>query len=133
MSSAKGTSTNKILPAIAILIVLDGGVLLGQNPADTPEAVYRPGHGVTAPKAFYMPQSEVSDKARKENISGSVLLTMVVTAEGKVRDIKVIKGLGEGLDQQLIEAVRTWRFEPGTKNGRPVAVELSTRIMVRPN
>jgi periplasmic protein TonB len=129
MSTTKRPLGNKVLLAIAFLFLFDGATLLAQDPADKlPEGVYRPGHGVTAPKPFYTPQPEYSEKARKQKINGSVMLMMVVTEEGKVRDVKVIKGLDRGLDKQAIAAVSTWKFEPGTKDGKPVAVQLSVEV-----
>jgi len=93
--------------------------------------VYEVGNGVTAPKPTYTPNPEYVDRARKEKINGSVVLSMIVTAEGKVRDVKVIKTLDRDLDKQAVAAVRTWRFEPGLKNGEAVAVLLKTEVMFR--
>ena len=130
--STKRHLGNKILFAIAFLFVTNCAALLAQDPADKlPEGVYRPGHGVTAPKATYAPQPEYTDKARKQKINGTVVLTMVVTEEGKVRDIKVTKSLDRGLDKQAIAAVSTWKFEPGTKDGKPVAVQLPVEVDFR--
>jgi TonB family protein len=56
---------------------------------------------------------------------------MIVTAEGKVRDLKVTKSLDKDLDKQALAAVSTWRFEPATKDGKPVAVHLSTAVTFR--
>jgi TonB family protein len=49
-------------------------------------------------------------------------------AEGKVRDVKVIKSLDPGLDKQALAAVRTWKFEPATKDGKAVAVHLKAEV-----
>jgi TonB family protein len=132
MSTSKRPLGNKVLLAIAFLFLLDGATLLAQDPADKlPEGVYRPGQGVTVPKARYSPQAEYTDKARKQKINGLVVLTMVVTEEGKVRDVRVTKSLDRGLDKQAITAVSTWKFEPGTKDGKPVAVQLSVEVDFR--
>jgi len=53
---------------------------------------------------------------------------MIVTAEGRVRDVKVTKSLDEDLDKQAVSAVSAWRFKPGTKDGRPVAVRLRAQV-----
>jgi TonB family protein len=132
MSNAKRVLTDSVLLATIFLFLITGSALFAQDPLDQiPGGVYRPGHGVTAPKPFYTPQPEYTDKARREKINGSVVLTMVVMADGHVRDVKIFKGLDEGLNKQAIAAVRTWRFKPGTKNGKPVAVELSTEVTFR--
>ena len=53
---------------------------------------------------------------------------MIVTPEGNVRDPKVTKNLDTDLDQQALAAVAKWRLEPGTKDGRPVAVRISAEV-----
>ena len=55
------------------------------------------------------------------------MLAMVVGPDGKPRDIRIQRGLGMGLDQKAIEAVQQWRFQPATKDGRPVAVQISVK------
>jgi protein TonB len=132
MSTTKRVLSNNAFLAVAISFLISGAALLGQDPGDKlPEGVYKPGQGVTAPKATYAPQPEYTDKARKQKINGTVVLTMVVTEEGKVRDVRVTKSLDRGLDKQAIAAVSTWKFEPGTKDGKPVAVQLPVEVDFR--
>jgi periplasmic protein TonB len=122
----------KALLASSVAILVSGAILCAQDSKDnTSDAVYEVGNGVTAPKATYAPNPEYVDRARKEKIKGSVVLSMIVTAEGKVRDVKVIKSLDPDLDNQAVVTVRTWRFEPGLKNGKAVAVRLKTEVMFR--
>jgi TonB family protein len=54
-----------------------------------------------------------------------------VGPDGRPRDIKVSRQLGMGLDQKAIEAVRMWRFEPATKDGKPVAVQINVEVNFR--
>ena len=56
------------------------------------------------------------------------MLYLVVGPDGKPRDIRVLRTLGLGLDEKSIEAVRTWRFEPAMKDGKPVAVQISVEV-----
>ena len=56
------------------------------------------------------------------------MLAMIVGADGQPRDICVQRGLGMGLDQKAMEAVKQWRFDPATKDGRPVAVPISVEV-----
>jgi len=80
--------------------------------------------GITAPKATYRPFPEYTDKARRKKIQGVVVVGVVVNPDGTVRDASVVKSLEPGLDKQAIAAVRKWKFQPATKDGRPVAVQI---------
>jgi periplasmic protein TonB len=93
--------------------------------------VFRIGGGVSAPKAVYAPDPEYSEEARKAKYQGTVVLSLVVGADGMPRDIKVARSLGLGLDEKAIEAVKTWKFEPGTKDGKPVATYASIEVQFR--
>ncbi len=70
-------------------------------------------------------------EARKRNISGDILLSLVVDADGTPKNIKVVSPLGLGLDEKAIEAVSKWRFKPGTKNGVPVPVMAQVEVSFR--
>ena len=107
-----------------------GGVGLGSR-AGFGGAVYRPGNGVSAPHALFDPDPEYSDEARKAKYQGNVVLSVIVDATGNVRDLRVARSLGMGLDQKAIDAVRKWRFAPGTKDGHPVAVQVSVEVNFR--
>jgi TonB family protein len=80
---------------------------------------------VTAPKPLYHPDPEYTDRARRKKISGMVLLLIVVTPEGRVRDAKVTASPDKDLDRQALKAVSTWRFQPATKYGKPVPVRIA--------
>jgi len=115
-----------------VAFLFSGDVVFAQDQPDkTSDMVYDVGNGVTAPKVIYRTDPEYSESARKKKINGTATLAMIVTAEGKVRDLKVIKSLDKGLDKQALTAVSTWRFEPATKDGKPVAVHLSTDVTFR--
>jgi periplasmic protein TonB len=94
--------------------------------------VYRPGRGgVTQPRALYDPDPDYSDAARKAKYQGSVLLWLVVGPEGRPHNIHIQRSLGMGLDEKAIAAVSTWRFQPGTLDGQPVAVEVNVEVTFR--
>ena len=93
--------------------------------------VFRPGTGISAPRAIYDPDPEYSDEARKAKFQGNVVLALIVDATGRVRDIQVARSLGMGLDEKAIEAVRKWRFEPGMKDGQAVAVQVNVEVNFR--
>jgi len=56
------------------------------------------------------------------------VLTMVVTSEGNTDQIRVTKGIGHGLDEKAVEAVSKWKFQPATKDGKPVSVEIAVEV-----
>jgi TonB family protein len=89
---------------------------------------YLPGDGVTAPRPIYSPEPDYSDEARKTKQQGVVTILAIVGADGRPRQIQVVRSLGMGLDEKAVDAVRTWKFEPGTKDGRPVAVQICVEV-----
>jgi protein TonB len=92
---------------------------------------YRPGGGVSLPVPITKPEPEYSEEARKAKYQGSVTLQIVVDEKGVPTDIRVVKKLGLGLDEKAIEAVAKWRFKPGMKDGKPVAVIATIEVSFR--
>lgn len=84
-----------------------------------------------APKGIYIPNPEYSEPARRAKFHGTVMVGLVLGPDGLPRDIWIIRGVGTGLDEKSIEAVRQWKFEPATKDGQPVAVFLNAETMFR--
>jgi TonB family protein len=112
-----------------------GGVGSGQGPGfglgsggGTGGGAFRVGGGVSAPKAIYDPDPDYSEEARHAKFQGTVLLWVVVGADGRPRDIRVIRSVGMGLDQKAIEAVTQWEFEPAILDGHPVAVQVNIEV-----
>ncbi|MGA8034458.1 MAG: energy transducer TonB [Candidatus Acidiferrales bacterium] len=85
--------------------------------------------GYGSPVCLYCPQAEYSDEAVKAKYQGTVLLVATITPDGKATDIQVVKGMGLGLDEKAIAAVRTWRFTPARgPDGRPAAVRQTIEV-----
>ena len=84
--------------------------------------------GVTPPELIYKVEPEFSEEARKPKYQGVVLLAIEIDADGSVRNIRVQRGLGLGLDEKAKDAVSRWRFRPGVLNGRPVATEAVVQV-----
>ncbi|HEY1525056.1 MAG TPA: energy transducer TonB [Candidatus Angelobacter sp.] len=87
--------------------------------------LYSVGNGVTEPRAIYAPEPEFSEEARIAKFQGEVTLQATISADGHARNLVVVRSLGMGLDEKALEAVRTWRFDPAKKDGRPVAVQMN--------
>ncbi|HVW10086.1 MAG TPA: energy transducer TonB [Bryobacteraceae bacterium] len=98
------------------------------NAAGSGGQVYNAGNGVSNPTLVSQVQPEYSDEARKDRITGFVTLAIVVDTKGKATDIKIVKSLGDGLDEKAIEAVQKWVFRPGLMRGAPVAVRAQVQV-----
>ena len=82
--------------------------------------------GYGTPVCLYCPHPDFTDEAMKLKITGIVWLSATITADGRVTDIRVIKGLGFGLDEKAVERARTWRLKPAlSPDGRPSAVRMT--------
>jgi protein TonB len=93
--------------------------------------VFKVGGGVSAPRAIFAPDPQYSDEARKAKYQGTVILWVIVGADGRPRDVKVARTLGMGLDEKAIEAVRMWKFAPAMKGETPVAVQINVEVNFR--
>ena len=83
------------------------------------------------PKATYAPDPQYSEKARQAGYEGTVVLWLVVDANGLPQEIKVQHSLGMGLDEEAIKAVRQWRFQPALKDGKPIPVMVNVQVNFR--
>ena len=77
---------------------------------------------------FIAPPPPYTAQARKAKIEGTVQLAVTVAANGDVDDVRVVKGLDRGLDEQAVETVRTWKFNPGTMDGTPVKSDIDVEV-----
>lgn len=93
-----------------------------------PDGAYRVGNGVGAPTAVTRVAGALPDLARQLRASGEVLLSVVVQADGSIRDVQIVKSAGYGMDEKAIEAVRKWRFRAGAKEGKPVDVRIQVAL-----
>jgi TonB family protein len=90
--------------------------------------VYKVGGGISAPQAISSPDPDYTEEARRAKKQGTCVLWLIVDAAGRPRDIKVVRGLGLGLDAKALEAVKQWRFQPALKDGKPVDVQISVEV-----
>ena len=87
--------------------------------------------GVLSPTLRTKVEPEYSKAALQAKLEGTVRLSIVVNEEGIPEDVSVLKSLGMGLDEKAKECVLKWRFNPGTKNGKPVATSAKVEITFR--
>jgi periplasmic protein TonB len=86
------------------------------------------------PQALNMPpRPNYTEEARKNKIQGVVRARALVGADGEVKQVRVISGLPDGLNEEAILTVKQVRFKPATKNGQPVAfwIVLSVEFNLR--
>jgi len=67
-----------------------------------------------------------------ENVSGTVILVAIIRADGRVSNVRVLRGVDERLDRFASQAIAQWQFQPATKNGSAVDVEATFQIPFRP-
>ena len=89
---------------------------------------YRPGSGIEPPRLLREVKAQYTEDARKKGITGAVMLEIVITSTGSVGDVKVLRGLGFGLDDRAVAAVRNWRFAPARRLGTPVDVIVEVEV-----
>ncbi len=106
-------------------------------PAATPVAPaapadgYRIGGGVSAPVVIYKTEPVYPDGAREAKYQGEVWISTVIDENGNPTNFKVTQALGMGLDEAAIEALHQWKFKPGMKDGKPVAVQATISVMFK--
>jgi len=93
------------------------------------EGVQDVGGEVTAPTLRVQVDPEYSEQARVQRLQGAVLLSIEVWPDGRAHNVRVVRGLGMGLDRRAVEAVQKWEFEPGTKDGEPVRVVCRVEVI----
>jgi periplasmic protein TonB len=93
--------------------------------------VYRLGGSVAPPRVLTQVKPTYTNEALEQRIQGTVVLELVVRADGRPTGIRVSRSLEAGLDLQAIIAAREWRFEPGRLAGRPVDVQVAVEMDFR--
>jgi periplasmic protein TonB len=118
--------TSVLAAAIGLLIALPLAAL------QSGRKTYKPGEdGVTEPVPIHKVDPEYTPEAKAAKIEGAVLLSVVIETDGKVYDVRVVRGLDPGLDANAVAAVSAWRFRPAEKSGKPVAVRAKVDMNFR--
>jgi protein TonB len=89
---------------------------------------YRPGSGIEPPRLLKEVRADYTEEARRQGLKGEVVLEIVVRRDGSVGDIHILQGLGGGLNNRSMEAVRQWRFSPAQRHGVPVDVIVEVAV-----
>jgi TonB family protein len=113
----------------------DGGVGPGKGAGAGPGSegyggftLHASGGASVSPVLIDKVEPEFSEEARKAKQQGVVILYGEVDTSGFLRNVRIVRGLGLGLDEKAIEAVRRWRFRPGYRDGRPVVAAATIEV-----
>ena len=127
-----------VISPYLIFLLAGSTIALGQQtygPPPPPSMFQRPActekirdNCLPAPRPISSPEPTYSEEARKAKIEGDCIVSLVVDEKGNPTNLHVIKSLGAGLDEKAIEAIKTWKFEPAFKDGKPVAAKLSVQV-----
>lgn len=98
-------------------------------PPETPPAAPVPfDTGMERPVKIYAPPPGYTEAARRSRIQGVAIVEAIIDLDGRVTAVRIVKDLPMGLGEAAARAVRAWRFEPATRNGRPIAVYYSLSV-----
>jgi protein TonB len=86
------------------------------------------GGSVKPPSVLTSVDPEFSEEARKAKFSGNVQVYLIVDENGNPSHVRVVRGVGMGLDEKAVEAVRQYKFKPAMQNGKPVKVDLYIEV-----
>jgi protein TonB len=86
------------------------------------------GGSVSAPVLIYSVEPEYTAQAKADKVGGIVLINFWVDEQGRPEHVRVRRGLGEGLDEKAVEAVKQYRFNPAMEGGKPVLAELNIEV-----
>lgn len=118
--------TWKAAAYLPILLLASGVSAAGQaQTSNANYSVYQVGGDVMAPRVISAPIPPTPDTIRKNS---KVRVSFVVTPDGSVANIRLVKSSETELDSFARSAVSKWKFAPATKAGKPVAVRLETEI-----
>lgn len=93
--------------------------VLPSDPADLNVRVVK---GIVKPVITHRESATYTTEARKNQIQGAVLLSVVFNADGRLSNFRVLHGLPFGLSASAIQAALKVRFQPATQEGKPVTV-----------
>src|ERR1035437_7978369 len=127
---------------VALFVVLGASFSGGQQaspsaPSSVADAqpdrvkVYAVGPDVTAPELIPVNQESVLTQKCKKKVDDKVVLSVIVDATGKPRNLLFLRPLGTDLDKLALEVVAADRFKPGTYDGAPVVVAESVEVSLQ--
>jgi len=114
-------STRRTAIAIPLLLALMTTVSFA-------EKIYKIGPGIAAPVVLEKQEPVYPSKEKADKVEGKVVLNLVVGIDRRAHNIKVTRSVTPALDASAVTAIQNWVFQPGTKNGKPVAVRATIEV-----
>lgn len=96
------------------------------------ENMNQPKYGILGPFPLRKVKPEYTEQARNARLQGSVIVQVDIRPDGTVapESVAVIQGLGMGLDEKAVEAVKQWTFKPAYKDGKPMGITMPISVQV---
>ncbi len=128
---------------LALPLLLATVIAQGQSPVSSSQAappagsggastgLASPEPGVKPPRLIYSPDPAYPRKAHKPRHQDTVVLWLIVGGDGLPRDVNVARTLSPEFDEAAMDAVKKWKFDPATKDGKPVAVKINVEIVFK--
>ena len=124
----------EVQTTITVNYTLAGSAESQGQPAEANDSDVAPksiGGGVSAPVLIYSVDPEYTPEAKKAKTEGSVLVNLWVDEKGSPTHVRVLRGIGNGLDEKAVEAVKQYKFKPAMEEGKPVLVQVNLEIQFR--
>jgi TonB family protein len=123
-----------VLTFLLSVVVTPPRVINAQQTAEPKVDTPRAGtHGVTSPQCIYCP-APANRKDGKGKMSGTVLLDVTVTADGRVAKPIVLKAPSDSRAEEALEAVREWKMKPASgPDGKPIACRVQVEVTFHPD
>jgi TonB family protein len=132
MSRTRVASLLAISAAIVAVATLSAATSIPMVGGFQDTTVYKPGSGITLPEVLKEVKPDYpKDVMTNDKVQGSVWMHCVVMPDGKIGDIEITRPLHPRLDEEASRAAKQWEFKPGTKDGKPVAVEITLEFTFR--
>jgi TonB family protein len=128
-------SSGAILDTINTSVEVTGFLdsLLTPFPSKDSGPIFKAGVGdIGMPSCIHCPDPSYTDLGRAKKIQGTSVFEVVVSPDGQAHQLRPVKLLGSGLDEEAYNAIRKWKFKPATnKIGAPVSVLVPVEVTFR--
>jgi TonB family protein len=121
--SGHGNGTGGANPGVVMSSGFGNGAIdtLGTTGTHPKIASHQPSDRANTPvQITFKPKADYTDEGRKEKINGEVLLEVLFKSDGQVQVIRVLQGLGYGLDEEAVKAAEQIKFKPASHEGQPI-------------